>query len=171
MSLFTKIAMTGTLIGVVCSSLALAQDAARRQVFLFQGQYSIPIDESVPKAFAEFPVGDVKVVIKDGIPKIQYRFPKALDGIGTDLEFRGAVTPDGSWIFTDAIGELRCVPNQVSVTCKADYPGIRIDVPARAIVLQTIAGSASELQSRQQVAQIFDNEHIGVLKLTPDLDR
>jgi hypothetical protein len=132
----------------------------------FRGIYSVPMEGPQDTALNEFPAGSVKVWRDGEHVAMRYRFPYALDGIGTRIELRGTIDSAGILHMADlSVGTMDCVPDAETMKCTAHYPNLAIDPEARSLALQEMSASTSELAAREAVARQFDGERIGVLQL------
>ena len=153
------------IIGLVLSVAAKA--SARTDAI-----YSVPTANSSLAQAAEFPTRSDQNIYgsPDITGKLRFALPEELTGLQTDFEINRQA--DGTWIGDGTDGSKingDCAREDKKwFSCKVDFTGLKIDPPARDLILGARFGRGFDFDQRLQVARVFEGQPIGIIKIRID---
>lgn len=130
---------------------------------IFRGTYRVPVPDDLAP-FAVYPLDDAALVLAGGTLSVSFTLPQGLLGYASTATFQGAA-PDGATEVTVSSfqGHGTCRLDG-GIECALSYYAVQADLAA--VTAYWRARGDANVAARVQVASLFDDDPLGVLRLT-----
>jgi hypothetical protein len=129
---------------------------------IYAGNYHVPVPAEL-EPYADFEIVSVRLDVRGGELVLKYDLPELLIGEARGLSFRGAATPDGSYVLEGDDGTATCRSSADGWTCDEALFAVQLDVEKIERLLDSM--SDAEAIGRRSVADRFSVDPIGVLQI------
>ena len=126
------------------------------------GTYRVPVPDDLAP-FASYELDDASVEIVDGQLHVSFQLPEGLLGFSSSATFTGPVSAAAEIAVSGAMGHGTCRFDG-NVECALAYYAVQTDLAAVTAYWQ--ARGDAFVDARVQVASLFDDDPLGVLRLS-----
>lgn len=136
--------------------------------------YTVPVDSPNLLTAAEYPTRSKQNAYgsPDRTGVMHFSLPAQLTGVEADFEMKRMA--DGFWDGTGTDGSVvggECLrENKKWFRCQVAFTGLKFDQVARETLLETQFGRGFEFSQRTLVAEHFEGQPIGIIKIRIDRD-
>jgi hypothetical protein len=129
------------------------------------GTYRVPVPDDLAP-FATYELDDASVEIVDGVLTVQFRLPEGLLGFTAPATFTGNVASSGGAVEVAVSGYMGHGSCRFDggVECALAYYAVETDLTA--VTEYWRARGDAFIDARVQVASLFDDDPLGVLRLS-----